>query len=74
MVEDENSMDDNDPIDVNKFLASDGIRIKEERTFEESFAEYEQVNTRAGINYVALTKGMLYLGSDHNILGLLLKS
>jgi hypothetical protein len=46
MVEDENSMDDNDPIDVNKFLASDGIRIKEERTFEESFAEYEQVNTR----------------------------
>ena len=42
--EDENSVDENDPIDVNKFLASDGIRIKEERNFDESFGDYDQVS------------------------------
>ena len=39
---DENSVD-NDPIDVNKFLANDEIRIKEEENFEDSFADYVQV-------------------------------
>jgi hypothetical protein len=40
--DDDNSVDD-DPIDVNKFLANDGVRIKEERNFDDSFADYEQV-------------------------------
>ena len=43
-AEEENSADENDPIDVNKFLASDGIRIKEERNFDESFGDYDQVS------------------------------
>jgi hypothetical protein len=30
---------------VNKFLANDGVRIKEERNFDDSFTDYEQVTT-----------------------------
>ena len=43
--EEENSVED-DPIDVNKFLANDdGVRIKEERHFDDSASldDYDQV-------------------------------
>ena len=43
--EEENSVED-DPIDVNKFLANDdGVRIKEERNFDDSASldDYDQV-------------------------------
>ena len=43
--DEENSVED-DPIDVNKFLANDdGVRIKEERNFDDSASldDYDQV-------------------------------
>ncbi len=44
---DEDNSVENDPIDVNKFLANDGVRIKEERNFDDSVSlnGFDQVIT-----------------------------
>ena len=58
--DEDNSIDD-DPIDVNKFLANDGVRIKEERNFDDSASlnDYDRVPDLA----LVLARGRPYVAS-----------